>query len=149
MGGTGHTAPPAPRYRNAYLFGAICPARGPGAAILMPKADTHALRLHLDESSPTAAKRAHAVVPMERAGWPTTGKLDGPGKRTIILPPSPSPEPVENIRQFMRQTGLSNRVFETYDAILEAACAAGSRLVRDPNTIPSIGMRNWAHNGQS
>ena len=118
---------------------------------MMPKADTHATRLHLDEISRTVAKHAHAVVPMERAGWPTTGKLDGPGKRTIILPPSPSPEPnpVENIRQFMRQTGLSNRVFETCDAILGAACATGNRLVRDPNTIPSIGMRNWAHNGQS
>ena len=102
---------------------------------MMPKANTHAMQLHLDEISRTVAKRAHAVVLMDRAGWHTTGKLDVPGNMTIILLPSRSPElnPVENIWQFMRQTWLSYRVFETYDAILEAGCEAWNRLVIDPN----------------
>ncbi len=45
------------RYDNAYLFGAICPARGKGAALALPVADTFAMQLHLDEisrSSPRA-----------------------------------------------------------------------------------------------
>jgi len=40
---------PAPaadqRYENAYLFGAICPARGKGAALALPFADTAAMQL--------------------------------------------------------------------------------------------------------
>ncbi len=30
-------------YQNAYLFGAVCPARGTGAALMMPKANTFAM----------------------------------------------------------------------------------------------------------
>jgi hypothetical protein len=33
------------RYENAYLFGAICPARGTGAALALPYADTFAMQL--------------------------------------------------------------------------------------------------------
>lgn len=37
------------RYESAYLFGAICPARGTGAALAMPYADSEAMQLHLVE----------------------------------------------------------------------------------------------------
>jgi hypothetical protein len=50
------------RYDNAYLFGAICPARGVGAALALPYADTDMMQLHLDEISSNVAKGAHAVV---------------------------------------------------------------------------------------
>ena len=43
---------------------------------------------------------------------------------------------------------LSNRVFETYDAIVDAACAAWMKLIATPETITSIAMREWAHVGQ-
>lgn len=44
---------------------------------------------------------------------------------------------------------LSNRVFETYEAIIDAACEAWRKLLAQPQTITSIGMREWAHMGQS
>ena len=149
--GTRPRQPADQRYQNAYLFGAICPARGTGAAVMMPKANTHAMQLHLNEISRAVARQAHAVVQMDRAGWHTTGKLKIPRNITIILLPSRSPElnPVENIWQHMRQTWLSNRVFPTYDAILDAGCDAWNRLIAQPETITSIGMRKWAHKGQS
>ena len=70
---------------------------------------------------------------------------------TILLLPSRSPElnPVENIWQYLRQNWLSNRVFDDYEAILDAGCEAWRRLTRQPDVIKSIGMRKWAHNGQS
>ena len=108
------------------------------------------MQLHLDEISKHVAYEAHAVVLMDRAGWHTTGKLDIPKNMTIILLPSKSPElnPVENIWQYMRANWLSNRVFETYDAIVDAACQAWNNLIDQPETITSIGMRDWAHMGQ-
>ncbi len=66
------------RYKNAYLFGAICPARGTGAALMMPKANTHAMQAHLHEIGHAVAPGAHAVVLMDRAGWHVTGKLEMP-----------------------------------------------------------------------
>ena len=138
------------RYENAYLFGAICPAKGKGAALALPFADTAAMQLHLDEISRYVAKGAHAVLLLDRAGWHTTGKLNVPKNITPIFLPSRSPElnPVENIRQYLRANWLSNRVFETYDAIIDAACDAWRRLIAQPQTISSIGMRDWAHIGQ-
>jgi len=43
---------------------------------------------------------------------------------------------------------LSNTVFETYDAVVEAACRAWNKLIAGPDTITSIEMRKWAHIGQ-
>jgi transposase len=116
---------------------------------MLPRADIPAMQRHLDEISRTVARRAHAVVLMDRAGWHRTDKLKVPNNLTIILLPSRSPElnPVENVWQYLRQNWLSNRVFETYDAILDAGCDAWNRLIAQPETIMSIGMRDWAHDG--
>src|SRR5712691_8262973 len=58
---------------------------------------------------------------------------------------SPELNPVENIWQFMRDNWLSNRVFQSYDDIIEHCCYAWNKLVDQPWTIMSIGMRDWAH----
>ncbi len=148
--GTRPRLPADQRYQNTYLFGAICPKRGTGAALVLPTANTNAMRLHLDEISNCVARKAHAVVLMDRAGWHTTGKLSVPKNITIILLPPKSPElnPVENIWQYLRANWLSNRVFETYEAIVDAACQAWNNLIDQPNTIASIGTREWANVGQ-
>ena len=77
--------------------------------------------------------------------------LDMPKNITPIFLPSRSPElnPVENIWQYLRANWLSNRVFETYDEIIDAACQAWRKLIDQPETITSIGLRAWAHVGQS
>ncbi len=147
--GTRPRQPKDQRYQSTYLFGAICPARGRGAALVMPYANTHAMQAHLNEISLVVASNSHAVLLMDRAGWHTTGELDMPENITPVLLPSRAPElnPVENIWQFLRQTYLSNRVFEDYDEIVEAACQAWNCLVDQPRQIMSIGLRDWAHNG--
>ena len=70
---------------------------------------------------------------------------------TLIFLPSRAPElnPVENVWQYLRSNWLSNRVFESYEAIIEAACEAWRHLLAQPQTITSIGLRDWAHVGQS
>jgi hypothetical protein len=148
--GTRPRQPADQRYDNAYLFGAICPARGVGAALALPYADTDMMQLHLDEISSSVAKGAHAVVLLDRAGWHITSKLDMPENLTPIFLPSRAPElnPVENVWQYLRQNWISNTVFENYDAIVDAACAAWRKLIAQPETITSIGMRDWAHVGQ-
>ena len=149
--GTRPRQPKDQRYESAYLFGAVCPARGTGAAVAMPFADTHAMQAHLEEIGRTVAASAHAVLLMDRAGWHIAGDLKLPDNITPVLLPPRSPElnPVENIWQYLRQTYLSNRVFENYDAIVDAACDAWNQLIDKPWKIMSIGMRDWAHGGQT
>ena len=117
----------------------------------MPFVETTAMQEHLREISTHVARGAHAVLLLDRAGWHTTRRLNVPRNITLIFLPSRSPElnPVEQIWQYIRANWLSNRVFETYDEIIDAACDAWNRLVKQPETITSIGMRDWAHISQS
>ena len=80
MGASWNAASPAgdQRYKSAYLFGAICPARGGGAALALPFVDTEAMQFHIEEIGRHVAKGAHAVLLLDRAGWHTTAKLDVP-----------------------------------------------------------------------
>jgi DDE superfamily endonuclease len=150
LGAAGQPAGGDPRPAHRYLFGAICPERGTGAAVLMPRANTEAMQVHLDEIASAVSPGAHAVVLLDQAGWHTTAKLQIPGNLSLLpLPPrSPELNPAENLWQFLRQTFLSNRVFETYDAILEAACHAWNAIIEAPSRIISIGLRDWARTGQ-
>ena len=111
----------------------------------------HSNPSRFDEISRVVSPGAHAVLLIDRAGWHTTGKLKIPTNITLLSLPSRAPElnPVEHLWQFLRQTYLSNRVFETYEEILDAACEAWNHLIDQPWRIMSIGLRDWAHNGHS
>lgn len=113
--------------------------------LVLPFCNTEAMALHLAEISLAVAPGAHAVVLMDQAGWHTTGKLEIPGNISIIALPAKCPElnPVENIWQFMRDNWLSNRVFTSYDNIIDHCCKAWNKLVNQPSRIMSIGRRNW------
>ena len=71
---------------------------------------------------------------MDRAGWNTTGELECPDNITPLFLPRKSPELnlVENIWQHLRQTCLSNRVFDRYEDIIDAACHAWNKLIDKP-----------------
>ena len=69
-----------------------------------------------------------------------------PEHHLLPLPPKcPELNPVENVWQFIRDNWLSNRVFRSYGDILEHCCFAWNKLVDQPWTIMSIGLRDWAH----
>lgn len=145
--GTRPSAPQDQRTLSAWIFGAICPAKGTGAGLVLPGCNTHAMGLHLAEISKAIAPGAHGVLIVDQAGWHTTPKLDVPDNITIVPLPARSPElnPVENVWQFLRDNYLSNRVFDSYDAILDICCRAWNSLTDNPWRIMSIGYRDWAH----
>jgi len=140
-------APRDQRYTWAYLFGAICPARGVGAAWVVPKADAWSMNLHLQEISHQVAPGAHAVVVLDGAGWHQIGgQLRIPDNISLLkLPPySPELNPQENVWQYLRQNQLANRVYENYEAIVEACCKAWNDLMASPEQIRSIGSRDYS-----
>lgn len=145
--GTRPAAPKDQRTQSAYIFGAICPAEGKGAGLVMPRCVTKAMTEHLAEIARHVAANAHAVVLLDQAGWHQSRALVIPDNITLVPLPAHAPElnPVENIWQYMRDNWLSNRIFRSYDDILDHCCAAWNRLVDPPWTIISIGRRHWAH----
>src|SRR5216684_413487 len=50
------------RTQSTYVFGAVCPVRGAGAALVLPACNTEAMQLHLDEIAKKFTPGAHAVV---------------------------------------------------------------------------------------
>jgi hypothetical protein len=135
------------RTKWAYIFGAICPAKGKGAGLVMPYCDTPAMQDHLAEISATIEGGVHAVVLLDQAGWHMSKKLKVPGNITLLpLPPrSPELNPQENVWQFLRDNWLSNRIFPSYDDIVAHCCQAWNKLTDQPWRIMSIGLRDWAH----
>jgi hypothetical protein len=98
--GTRPCAPRDQRTAFTYIFGAVCPKEGKGAALILPTCNTEAMNLHLVEIAATVAPGAH---------------------------------------------GLSNRVFKSYDDLVDHCCVAWNKLVNQPWRIMSIGLRQWAH----
>ena len=144
------TRPRAPRDQRtewAYIFGAICPAKGKGAGLVMPWCDTDAMAAHLIEISAAVDPGAQAVLIVDQAGWHLTPKLAIPDNITVLALPPRSPElnPVENVWQFMRDNWLSNRIFKSYEDIVALCCQAWNNLIDQPWKIMSLGMRKWAH----
>ena len=135
------------RHDSAYIFGAICPQRGVGAAMITPAANTEMMNLHLAELSTQVAPSAYAVLLCDRAGWHQPGgKLLVPDNvRLLHLPPySPELNPMENVWDYLRQNKLCATVWDSYDDILDACRIAWNWLIADPARIQSIGTRNWA-----
>jgi len=135
------------RHTSAYLFGAICPARGVGAAVIMPAANTAAMNAHLAEISTQIAACAHAVLLVDRAGWHQSGERPHAPKNISLLnlpPYAPELNPRENIWEFLRANTLCNVVWNSYDTIVDACVTAWRFLISDPQRIRSIGSRSWA-----
>ncbi len=105
------------------------------------------MNLHLAEIARNIAPDAHAVVLLDQAGWHMTDKLDVPSNVTIMPLPAKCPElnPQENVWQFLRDNRLSNRVFKSYDGIVDHCCDAWNSLVEQPWRIMSIGLRELAY----
>ena len=149
--GTRPRQPADQRYDNA-----ICSVRlPPGAASAWRSRCpmlfyTEAMQLHLDEISRHVAKGAHAVLLLDRRCMAHHRQARRAQKHHPDLPAFARAQlsPVENIWQYLRANWLSNRVFENVDAIIDAACEAWRKLIALPETITSIGMRDWAHIGQ-
>src|SRR3954469_1014352 len=148
--GTTGTRPSAPhdqRTASTYIFGAICPGDGKGAALVLPACNTEAMNLHLAEIAAEVAPGKHAVLVVDQAGWHLSARLVVPDNITLVMLPPKCPElnPAENVWQFMRDNWLSNRVFASYTDLVDHCCVAWNKLIERPWTIMSIGLRDWAN----
>ncbi len=70
--GSRASVPHDQRTKSTYIFGAICPARGVAAALVLPRCDTRAMQWRHEENSFQVALNVHAVAILGQAGWHTT-----------------------------------------------------------------------------
>ena len=134
------------RYTWAWIFGAVCPERAVGAAVVLPEDNVEAMNIHLAEISGCVDEGAHAVPVLDDPGCNNSLRLSLREASDFVRLPRYAPElnPVENVWEYLRQNLLSHRVWDSYDAIVDACCHAWSTLMRTPEQIASITRRSWA-----
>ena len=153
------TRPRAPRTQWAYLFGAVCPARGTAAGLVLPFVNTAAMNAHPAEIARSVAPvrqgndspgscpdPPHPMRCSSSTGPVGANALAVPDTLSLPTPPLYSPElnPVVNVWQYLRANKRAVRVFENYDAIVGACGTAGNRFANDRKTLTSITTRSWA-----
>jgi hypothetical protein len=81
--GTRPSAPRDQRTASAYIFGAICPAEGKGAGLVLPSCNS--------EAWPCISRKSRSqsrLILLDQAGWHVSKKLPVPGNMTLVpLPP--------------------------------------------------------------
>ena len=127
-------------FASAHLFGAVCPERGEGVALVLPEVSTAAMGVFLAELSRAVPAGAHAALALDGAGRHVSEGLSVPANLTLIHPPPYSPElnPVERVWEYLRDRWLSHRgLAGGYDAVVDAACAAWDALPAEPGRLRS------------
>lgn len=79
-------APQDQRYASTYIFGAVCPQQGKGAALVLPQCNTEAMNLHLAEIAIMVSPGRHAVLLLDQAGWHLSDAL-----AVLTFPPELGP----------------------------------------------------------
>lgn len=131
------------QFEYSYIYGAICPARRTCCGLVLPRANSEGMRLHLQEISAQVPEGHHAVVIVDGAGWHQTS-LNLPNVSLLKLPPySPELNPMEQVWQWLKQHYLSNRCFKDYTEIVDACCMAWNQFAKRTQLIQSIGTRKW------
>jgi hypothetical protein len=141
-------------FASVQLFGAVCPERDAGVALVLPEVSTAAMGLFLAELAELGGAvpaGTHAVLVLDRAGWHVSGDLAVPANLTLVHPPPYSPElnPVERVWLYLRERWLSHRALADYDAVLDAACAAWNALRAEPGRLRSLTAFPWLPQGVS
>jgi hypothetical protein len=138
-------APRDLRFGYAYLFGAVCPARDTGAAIVMPMVNTIAMNEHLVEIGRCVSPGAHAVLILDGAGWHPREGLAVPTNISLVFLPTYSPQlnPVEELWHELRRHYLANRVIDTVEELIEACCYAWNAALHKPGFIKSVTGFSW------
>ena len=133
-------------FASAHLFGAVCPERGAGVALVLPEISTAAMEVFLAELARAVSAGTHVALVLDGAGWHVSKQLVMPANLTLIpLPPySPELHPVERVWEYLRDRWLSHRVLAGgHEAVVDAACAAWNALLDEPGRLRSLTNFPW------
>lgn len=134
------------QFLSTYIFGAVCPEKDKGCALVLPEVNTGMMQIHLNQISQNIDENALAIILMDRSSWHTTETLIiPPNIRLMPLPPySPELNPMEQVWQQLRKIKLSNTCFDNYEHIVNACCEAWNTFCDEDGNIQNLCSRGWA-----
>jgi transposase len=133
-------APKQTQYESLYLTGAVCPATGAAAAILTPTLNAEVINLFFEELATQIPAGVHVILIWDQAGYHISHELRVPENVSLLFLPPYSPElnPMENLWHYLRSHHWSNRVYENYTALLDAATLAWRTVCLVPAQVSRI-----------
>lgn len=134
------------QFLSTYIFGAVCPDRDIGSAVILPECNAGMVQIHLNQISENVKENYHCILLMDRASWHTTETLNVPSNISIVPLPAYSPElnPMEQVWQKLRKIKLSNTTFKDYDDIVKSCCEAWNCFCDEDGNIENLCTRKWA-----
>lgn len=128
------------QYEYLYVFGAACPQTGQTVGLLAPYLNTDTVNVFFQQFEKEVDPDVHVFMIWDQAGFHTSQKVKVPKNVTIIpLPPySPQLNPIEKLWQYFRLHHWSNRIYDGYDHLREAACMAWQKVCLNPSKVKSI-----------
>ena len=136
-----------------YLFGAVCPEHGTGAALVLPFCNTEAMQLHLDEIAATVSSAgAHAIVILDQAGWHGAKGLKIPRNLSLLAATAMcarAQSPRKYLAIHATELAVEPNLQTLPDDVVDHRCYAWNTLINQPWKIMTVARRDWAVVGQS
>ena len=131
----------------AYVFGAVSPQDGQHDSLVLPSANTEAMSIFLEEIRHRHPGE-YILMFMDQAGWHKAKKLRIPENMELaFLPPySPDLNPQEQLWDELREKFLSNRLFHSLQAVIDAAARGLQHLESLPEFVKRLTGRKWILN---
>ena len=127
-------------YEYLWVLGVVCPETGHAEGLLSPQLDTKVVNIFLELFSETVPENEHVVMIWDGAGFHNSKQLRVPQNVTLVQIPAYSPElnPIENLWHYLKSHFWSNRAYDDYEALEEAAMTAWRKAVLDTQLIKSV-----------
>ena len=127
-------------YEYLWVLGAVCPETGRAEGLLSPRLNTDVVNAFLGEFSQALTDDEHAVMIWDGAGYHSSKKLRVPANITLLsLPPySPELNPIENLWHYLKSHYWSNRAYEDYSDLEDAALSAWQTAVLDAELMKTV-----------
>ena len=107
---------------------------------MLPTVNTQAMQVFLNQVAASRPPNIHLVMVLDGAGWHQSKDLAVPASITLVVLPPYSPElnPIENLWHYLKSHFWSNRAYDDYAALEEAAMDAWRAAVLDEELIKSV-----------
>jgi transposase len=128
-----------------HVFSAVCPNDGQSFSLILPYADTPAMKLFLEEFS-HQFQQYRLVIVMDRAAWHRSKGLGEFENIRIIFQPAHSPElnPVEHLWEHIREKYLRNDSWSCMEDLEQELEDILKELITSADTIQSLVGFQWA-----
>jgi transposase len=149
--GSRPTAVRQTEYQYLWVLGAVCAETGHAEGLLSPRLNTRTVNLFLEQFSQTLGPDEHAAMIWDGAGFHLSGQLKVPANVTLIqLPPySPELNPIENLWHYLKSHFWSNRAYDDYEQLEQAAMDAWQKAVLDADLMKTVCAAPYAQSATS